>query len=312
VDRTRPAGSGRLIDDGALAELLPRCRFPAPGTPVACAVSGGADSTALLALAVGAGCQVTAVHVDHGARPGSAVEGEVVARSAASLGAAYRQVTVAVAPGANFEARARTARHAALPAGALLGHTADDQAETVIVNVLRGAGLDGVAAIRPDARHPILALRRREAVELCTALDLEVVVDPSNDDPAFVRNRIRHEVLPLLGDVGDRDVVPLLCRLAGHAREAVDHLDGEAARLDVVDVRALAGAPPALARRAIRRWLRSTSSECHPPDADAVDRVLGVVRGEARATEVSGGWRVARRQGVLRLEPPGHVERTSE
>jgi tRNA(Ile)-lysidine synthase len=129
----------------------------------------------------------------------------------------------------------------------------------------------------------------------------------SNDDPAFTRNRVRHEVLPLLGDVARRDVVPLLARLAAHGREAADHLDAEAAAAvpDPTDTRALASAPPALAHRALRAWLRTVDGdEAHPPEAAAVARVLAVARGEAVGTEVGGGWAVRRTAGVLRLVPP--------
>jgi tRNA(Ile)-lysidine synthase len=265
-------------------------------------VSGGADSTALLALAVAAGCSARAVHVDHGLRAGSAAEAQVVAANAERLGAGFESVTVTIDPGPNLEARARAARHQALGPDACFGHTADDQAETVLLNVLRGAGLDGIAAMRSDVRHPILELRRAETVDLCAHLELALVEDPSNEDPTIRRNRVRHEVLPLLADVSERDVVPLLARLARHAREAADSLDAAAASLDPTDARAVAGADPALARRALRGWLRATSVERHPPDEAAVDRVLA--RGEVSATEVAGGWRVARSAGVLRFEPP--------
>src|SRR5687768_368395 len=154
------------------SELLRRCRFPAPGTTVTCAVSGGADSLALLVLAVAAGCQATAIHVDHGLRPGSAAEADVVAAAAERLGAAFRAERNPVEPGPNLEARARAARYAVLPPDVLTGHTADDQAETVLLNLLRGAGLPGLAGIRADERRPLLALRRRETVAVCAAAGL--------------------------------------------------------------------------------------------------------------------------------------------
>ncbi len=287
------------------ADLLPRCRFPAAGTAVTCGVSGGADSLALLVLAVEAGCDVTAVHVDHALREGSAADAEVVAAAAARFGAGFRSVRVEVAPGPNLEARARVARHAALPAGALLGHTADDRAETLLLNLLRGTGLHGLGALRADGRHPLVALRRRETAALCLGLGLSPVQDPTNRDPAFRRNRVRHELLPLLDDIAGRDVVPLLARTAVVAADAADHIDLEAAALDPTDVRVLAAAPPVLARAALRRWLRRCSAEGHPPDRAALDRVLDVVDGTARATDLSDGWRVRRTAGRLVLDAPG-------
>lgn len=283
------------------ADLLPRCTFPPAGTPVTAAVSGGADSLALLVLAGAAGCVVTAVHVDHGLRPGSAAEADVVEAAAARYGARFRAETVHVAPGPDLEQRARAARWSVLPADACTGHTLDDRAETVLVNLLRGAGTTGLGALRPGPRHPMLALRRAEAAALCAAEGLEPVVDPSNDDPRFVRNRVRHEVLPLLGDVAGRDVAPVLARQASLLADDADLLDALAADLDPADARTLAAAPAPLARAAVRRWLRPAGGG-HPPSAAATDRVLAVARGDAVATELAGGWRVRRSAGVLHLE----------
>jgi tRNA(Ile)-lysidine synthase len=269
-------------------------------------VSGGADSLALLVLAVDAGCRVTAVHVDHGLRAGSAAEAQVVRAAAARVGADFRSLAVLVEPGPNLEARARRARYDALPPGALVGHTADDQAETVLLNLLRGAGLDGLAGMGP-ARRPIRWLRRHETHELCAAMGLAPVVDPTNDDLSFRRNRVRHEVLPLLAAVADRDLVPVLARQAELARDEAAVLDDLAQALDITDAKALAAAPPAVARRAVRAYLRAAGpggEERYPPDAAAVERVLAVARGEAVACELAGGWRVARRANRLRLEPP--------
>jgi tRNA(Ile)-lysidine synthase len=249
---------------------------------------------------------VTAVHVDHGLRPGSDREASVVRSAAERLGAAFRAERVVVEPGANVEARARAARYAALPPDALVGHTADDQAETVLLNLVRGAALDGLAGMDP-ARRPLRRLRRFETRALCLALGLDPVVDPSNHDPAFRRNRVRHELIPLLSAIAARDVVPVLARQADLARDDTVLLDEQAADLDPTDARALAAAPAALARRAVRTWLRSSGPggpERHPPDAAAVARVLAVAQGHAVACELSGGWRVARTAGRLRLEPP--------
>lgn len=298
-----PAGLevGGGLEDG----LLARCTFPPAGTAVTCAVSGGADSLALLALAAGAGLRVTVVHVDHGLRPGSAAEADLVAAAAARFGADFRSVRVEVADGPNLEARAREARYAALPPDVCTGHTADDQAETVLLNLLRGAGGPGLAAMRPGPRRPLLGVRRVETAGLCAGLGLRPVADPSNDDPRFRRNRVRHEVLPLLADVAGRDLVPVLCRQADLLRDEADLLAALAGEVEVTDALSLREAPVALARLAVRAWLAGGPAVDHPPDAATVERVLGVARGQVVATEVGGGWRVARSAGVLRLEPPG-------
>ncbi len=262
-------------------------------------VSGGADSVALLVLAVRAGCAVTAVHVDHGLRPGSATEAAAVEELAAGLGVAFRAVTVEVGPGPNLEARARAARLEALGPGAMTGHTADDQAETVLLRLLRGAGLDGLSAMRPGPTKPILALRRAETRALCTRIGLAVLDDPSNSDPAFARNRIRAEVLPLLDDIADRDTGALLARAASLLGDDARFLDELALEIDPTSATELRAAPAPLARRAVRRWLTDGG---YPPDLATVERVLAVARGEAAATEIGAGRRVRRARGVLRLE----------
>jgi len=289
-------------EDPLVAGLLARCTFPPAGTPLVCAVSGGPDSTALLALAVASGCLVTAVHVDHGLRPGSAAEADVVAAAARRLGAGFRAVRVDVPDGPNLEARARAARHAAVGHRAATGHTMDDQAETVLGNLLRGSGVHGLAGMRAGPAHPLLALRRRETVALCAHLGLATVRDPSNDDLRFVRNRVRSELLPLCAEIAGRDVVPVLARQAVLLAGDADLLDDAATALDPTDAAALAAAPPALARRAVRRWL--AAGVPYPPPADAVDRVLEVARQERRATEVPGGVRITRSAGRLSRVPP--------
>jgi tRNA(Ile)-lysidine synthase len=283
-------------------ELLPRCSFPPPGGAVVCAVSGGADSLALLVLAVSAGCAVTAVHVDHGLRAGSETEADVVRATAERFGAAFESRATHIEPGPNLEARARAARRSVLPGSALTGHTADDQAETVLLNLLRGAGLDGLRGMRADTK-PILRLRRADTHALCASLRLAVVHDPSNCDPGMRRNRVRHELLAVLDDIGARDVVPVLARQAELLADDADLLDALATGLDPTDGPALAAAPAPLARRAVRAWLRATSDdELHPPDAATVERVLGVARGDVVACEVGRGRRVRRSQNRLRLE----------
>jgi tRNA(Ile)-lysidine synthase len=176
----------------------------------------------------------------------------------------------------------------------------DDQAETVLVNLLRGAAADGLAGMRPGPRHPLLGLRRAETRALCAAEGLDPVVDPTNADGRFTRNRVRHELLPLLGALSGRDLVPVLCRQAELLAAEADLLERLAADVDPTDGRALARAAPVLARRAVRRWLRD--AEGHPPDRAAVERVLAVARGERRAAELTGGRRVVRSGMRLRVE----------
>ena len=283
--------------DPLIAALAGRCPFPPAGTPLVCAVSGGADSLALLVLAAAAGCEVTAVHVDHGLRPGSADEASVVEAAAARYGAAFRAEQVEVADGPNLEARARAARLAAVGPGAATGHTADDQAETVLANLLRGAGVDGLAAMRPGPAHPLLGLRRSDTEAVCRHQGLEPVRDPSNRDPRFLRNRIRAELVPLCSDLAGRDVVPVLARQADVLAGDADVLAAVAALVDPADARAVSSVPDPVARRAVRRWL--TGEGPYAPPLDAVERVLAVARGERLATEVPGGTRVARSGGRL-------------
>lgn len=276
---------------------LERCTF-GDDANLRCAVSGGADSAALLLLAHAFGARndrtVEAVHVNHGLRPDAADDAERVAELASKLGVPFTLFEVEVADGGNLEARAREARHAALGADALLGHTADDLAETVLLQLMRGGALDALASMRPE-RRPMLALRRSDTRAICEEFGYEPVDDPHNADPRFSRARVRHEVLPLLADVAGRDVVPLLARAASLATDEARHLDAQAAALDVTDAKALSGAPLALARRAVRQWLATQ----HPPDAAAVERVLDVAAGCIRSTEVSPHTTVSRSGGRL-------------
>jgi len=289
------------------SRLLCRCRFPESSTPVSCAVSGGADSLALLVLACQAGLEVTAIHVDHGVRPSSSAEADRVEAAAVRFGAAFAARRVEVRGGPNFEARARRARYDALPEGVLTGHTADDQAETVVLNLLRGAGADGLAGMRAHdrVRRPLLDLRRHETRELCAELSLRPFEDPTNADLAFTRNRIRHVLLPLMAELSGRDPVPLLARQAGLLAADVTLLEDLAAGIDPSDALALAAAEPALARRAVRRWLRAGAGpEHYPPTAAEVERVLEVARGRVVACQVAGGRQVRRSAGRLRLSSP--------
>jgi tRNA(Ile)-lysidine synthase len=289
-----------VVDDPVVADLLSRATFPAGTSPLRCAVSGGPDSTALLALAVALGRAVTVVHVDHGLRPESTADADQVSRLATEWGAEFELHRIRVPDGGDLEARARAARHAAVGPQGLWGHTADDQAETVILRLLRGTGPHGLAAIRPD-RHPLLLLRRAETVALCRHLGVRPVDDVMNRDPRFDRARVRHEVLPLLGDVARRDVVPALARLARQSAELDDLVELLSAEVDATSVGQLRSVPRPVAVAAWRRWWTAATGGLPPPDAAAIERVLSVVEGRARACDVTAGWSLRRRQGVLRL-----------
>jgi tRNA(Ile)-lysidine synthase len=233
---------------------------------------------------------------------GSADEAAVVADLAGRLGAAHVAHAALVEPGPNLEARARAARRAALPDGTLTGHTMDDQAETVLLNVLRGAGLDGLAAMSP-ATKPMLGLRRHEVRALVADAGITPLIDPSNFDLTLKRNLVRARVLPELSRVAERDLVPVLARQANVARSVAGFLDDAAtdAVPDAEDVDALRRAPAVLRRRRLRDLARRGDG-AHPPSAAEVDRMEAVVLGDAVATELSGGRRLARRKGRLHLD----------
>jgi tRNA(Ile)-lysidine synthase len=280
------------------------------GARVVVACSGGADSLALLALAA-LRYDVTAVYVDHGLRTTSAHDARVVRAAAERFGAAVRVVPVVVTGGSNLEARARSVRYAALEAvrseldaaAILVAHTRDDQAETVLLNLLRGsgtAGLAGMPAARGYIERPLLAMRRAETRALCRALGLAPVQDPMNDDTHFRRVWLRREVIPMLERGARSDLVDVLARQAELVRADSALLDDLAAAHTIDDIATL---PDAMARRVVRQWLQ------HPvPDAATIERVLAVGRGERAATEVPGGDRIERVRGrltrVARTEPP--------
>lgn len=309
----------RLPSSGVprLAELLARCNFEvasapqdgsiAPGTAPEpsfdVAVSGGPDSTALLALALAAGATVTAHHVDHALRTPSADEATFVADLCGHWGAAFVGHTAVVEDGPDLERRCRDARRSVLPDGCLTGHTADDQAETVLMRLMRGTGPAGLAAMGPQT-HPILGLRRADTASLCRYLGVSPVVDPMNESARFTRNRVRSELLPLMNDVAGRDVVPLLARTAELAAENSEALLGLVDEVDPCDVRSVAQAAPLVAAEAIRHHWRRETGGMLPPDRAAIDRMLEVARGERRSTQISDGWTFRRRAGRLWLESP--------
>lgn len=254
-----------------------------------------------MALAVAAGCAVTAVHVDHGQRAESASEAEIVQGYAAAIGAGFERHAVDVQPGSNLEARMRAARYRVLGPDAATGHTADDQAETMLINLVRGSGLVGLGAMEPGRRRPILALRRSDTEAVCEALGWDPVQDGSNNDPTFQRNRMRHEVLPLLNDIAGRDVVPLLARSTAHARNAAAVIATQAAELDPTDAKQLRSAPRPVAAIALQQWVRSETGDEYLIDSGSVERLFDVIDGTVLAAEVSGGWRISRSQQRLSI-----------
>jgi tRNA(Ile)-lysidine synthase len=295
-----------LIDIGLLKSqwaisYLPRCTFADNAGPLNLAVSGGADSVAMLLLAVSAGEQVVVWHVDHGLRDESVADALFVESLCNRLGAVCHVVRVAIDDGPNLEARARTVRHQALPPDCAYAHTADDQLETFLINLMRGSGLDGWVALRGGPSHPVLALRRAETHAICADVGLSPIVDSMNDDDRFLRVRVRHELLPLIDDIAQRDVAAVFSRQANFIADDVDYLNTLAADLDPTDTRALQIAPLPLARRAVRQWLRSDDG--YMPDALAIQRVMEVVNHQTKATEVSGVGRVTRHDGKLSIQP---------
>jgi len=225
----------------------------AGGETVLVAVSGGADSVALLHLLLGLGLQwrlrLHVLHVDHQLRADSAAAADFVQALGARLGVPVDVATVTVDPRGSLEAAARVARYAALETCAArvgadriaLGHTADDQAETVLMRLVQGAGvrgLSGIPPVRGRIIRPLIELRRTALEAELRRAELAWVEDPTNRDPKFLRNRIRHELLPLLSDSYNPEIAGALVRMATLAREAVTALDRAAsAELDRVGVR---------------------------------------------------------------------------
>jgi tRNA(Ile)-lysidine synthase len=256
----------RLVADRA-ARALAAAGVPAAGDGLAVAVSGGADSLALLhALRTLAGprrWRLAVVTVDHGLRPGSAADAAFVTDHAKALGVEARLATLTpadLAPhrAAGQEGAARAARYEALwrAAGELgcgwlaTGHTLDDQAETVLLQLLRGAGPDGLAGMPVRSGRllrPLLGVRRAEARGCCSAVGMRWREDPTNQDPGPLRNRVRQRLLPLLEELRPGAAVAL-ARTAGLAAE-------ERAWLDPLVAAALAAAaavwPPAASSAAV-------------------------------------------------------------
>lgn len=299
---------------------------------VAC--SGGADSLALAAAtafeAPRAGLDAGLLTVDHGLQDGSADQAQWVAAIGYELGFDPVEVLrVEVRGPGGPEAAARAARYAALDSTAealdaqlLLGHTLDDQAETVLLGLGRGSGprsVAGMAAVDGRRLRPFLELRRSATEQACTALGLVPWTDPHNTDPGFQRVRLRTEVLPLLDDVLQGGVAAALARTAELLRDDLDALDAWAADIldravracpqqgdterGQLDVGELVELPRAVRTRVLRAWLHSAGvRELTAERTRAVDALLTDWHGQG-ALDLPGGVGVLRASGKLVAYP---------
>lgn len=320
--------AARLAVRAALQDL--------PGGALALvACSGGPDSVALAAatafVAPRAGLRAGVVVVDHGLQPGSAVVADGAAATCTGLGLdPVRVERVEVRGPGGLEAAAREARYAALERAAeasgavvvLLGHTLDDQAETVLLALARGSGTRSVAGMPAERgvfRRPFLGLRRAQTAAVCAVLELPVWRDPTNEDAAAHRRAaVRHDALPALERALGPGVVPALARTARLAREDADLLDSLAADLLAratltaddgardLDVDVLAAAAPALRGRALRAAAITVGSPAGALGAGHVDAVGALAmnwHGQG-AVALPGGVLAERRCGRLILRRP--------
>jgi tRNA(Ile)-lysidine synthase len=311
---------------GAVRRLLGSAEAaPFRGAALTVACSGGADSLALAAAASHVarreGVAVHGVVVDHGLQVGSADVAARAAEQLRELGCAARVVRVEVDGGGGLEAAARRARYAALvdersPGSlVLLGHTLDDQAETVLLGLGRGSGARSIAGMRsldPPWARPFLGVRRATTEAACAALGIVPWQDPHNSDARFTRVRLRTEVLPLLEDVLQGGVRDALARTARQLREDADALDVMAAevrgRVEVgegLDAVALRGVPAALRRRVLRAWLLARGipeiTDAHLRSADAL---VADWRGQG-GPALPGDFVLRRAHGTLQVEAAG-------
>lgn len=293
----------------------------APGDAVLVAVSGGPDSTgALLLLAQlrrKLGIRLVAAHVNHRLRGADADRDEAcAARTAAALGIPFvrAELPADLARGANLEARARALRYAALHRLAAeqgctkiaTGHTLDDQAETVVMRLIRGSGGRGLGAIRPRRAdgviRPLIDCRRAEVEAVVHAAHLEYRTDLSNRDPRFLRTHVRERVLPLLAELNP-SIARVCANLAAASRAerrivsrwADQQLASAAAdgRLAVSDLLRLG---PGVRSLVVRRWLLRSGVAPESLTARHAHAVLDLAqRGRGRAeVHLPGGW-IARR-----------------
>lgn len=293
---------------------------------LAVAVSGGPDSLALAAatayVAARIGLRTHGLVVDHGLQPNSAAVARQAADTLCDLGLNHAEVLpVDVTGPGGTEAAARRARYAALRAAlpapdalVLLGHTRDDQAETVLLGLGRGSGPRSIAGMRPldpPWGRPLLGVSRVTTVAVCDRLGLTPWSDPHNADPRFTRVRLRTEVLPLLEDVLAGGVAEALARTAAQVREDNDALDALATAVlaaatkdDELEVDSMHDVPAAVRRRALRAWLLAGGvRELTDQQLRAADDLVGRWRGQG-GVWLPGGLVVRRAHGRLLLHRP--------
>ncbi len=268
-----------------------------PDGAVTAAVSGGADSLALAAALAFERPGSGAVVVDHGLQPGSDEIAAKAAAQCAGLGLTARVLTGRAKPS---EAGARALRYALLDTvegTVLLGHTKDDQAEQVLLGLVRGSGaraVSGIPPVRGKYRRPLLELDRSTTRTACAEAGLEPWDDPHNDDPAYLRVKVRQLLAGL-------DLTDGLARSARLLREDADALDALAVVTD--DIAALADQPPAVRGRSVKLWLEAQSG--HAVTSAHVDAVRALVedwRGQGPVA-LPGGGRVHREDGRLAFLP---------
>ena len=289
----------------------------APGDTVAVAVSGGADSLALAgAVALEAKkltLKVIGVTVDHQLQLGSSEQASIVVKQLQELGiteSIVKKVDVVMHDG--LEASARRARYAAfeeITADAIfLGHTKDDQAETVLLGLVRGSGgrsLSGMAAQTGKYIRPLLAISRKETIAACQELKVKPWTDPHNFDNSFLRVRVREKVIPLMEDELGPGIVDALVRTANLLRDDSDALDALAREFWNKDqslaVDELEQLPRAVRTRVLRIAIREFGGE--PLSMDQVAAVEALVTNWKGQGEVSvpGGVKVSRISGRLSL-----------
>ncbi|GAB3211318.1 tRNA lysidine(34) synthetase TilS [Marinactinospora endophytica] len=297
------------------------------GDLVLVACSGGPDSLALAAatafVAPRAGLRAGGVTVDHGLQPGSAERAAQVAATLRGLGLdPVEDVAVTVAARGGPEGAARTARYAALETAAdrhraaavLLGHTRDDQAETVLLRLARGSGARSLAGMAPSSGRylrPLLELDRATVHTAATEMGFDPWIDPHNSDPSYARSRVRHDALPALERTLGPGIAAALARTASLLRDDADALDSwaEQAARDAeapgegLDVKVLADLPRAIRTRVLRR--AAIAAGC-PAGALTAGHVAGLERlvtrwrGQAHV-DLPGGVAGRRVEGRIRF-----------